>query len=77
MAWVAGILLWFVTLGLTLLAGICLALDWRIGYFICFALIVLSILASFVCVGWFFFERITGRVTPWRAPNEAGPGGGA
>jgi len=48
------------------LAIVCLLLDWRVGYAIFLLPAFACIAASMACVPWFFFEKMSGRVTRWK-----------
>lgn len=65
-AWVTGILLWLASLIGMALAALCLLINWQLGYYIAFALVGAGVIAFMGCIVWFFLERLTGRVTPWR-----------
>lgn len=65
-AWVTGILSCAVALVCMCLAIVCLLLDWRVGYAIFLLPAFACIAASMACVPWFFFEKMSGRVTRWK-----------
>lgn len=64
-ALVFGVLWWILAAVLIGLAVLCHWVGFRVGYFVWFALLLVCIMAMFVCGLWFVMERVTGRVTPW------------
>ena len=65
-AWVTGILLWVAGAAGMAVAVACGMLGWKPGFAAASAFIAFCVFGFMACVVWFLFEKLAGRVTPWR-----------